>query len=106
MSNIDWFRHKEKCEDCETLYIDFGTSNYDWKIKYKGFKARLDLTEFGQKTDGNTTSSNIGEYFNGTVLKLNLDTDSIEQIKILLKANELLKDDEKWCFLRDKINDL
>ncbi len=106
MRNIDWFRHKEKCEDCKTLYDDFGTPNYDWKIEYLDFKARLDLTEFGPKTDANTASRNDGEYFNGTILKLNLDIDSIEQMKLLLKANELLEDDEKCCFFRDKINDL
>lgn len=106
MNNIDWFRHKEKCEDCEALYNDFGTSNYEWEIEYPGFKARLDLSEFGPKTDANAASRNIGYYFEGTVLKLNLDIDSIEEIEILLKANEILEDDEKCCFFRDKINDL
>ena len=54
----------------------------------------------------NTASQKIGEYFNGTKLKLNLDIDSIDELKVLLKANEILEDDKKCCFLRDKINDL
>lgn len=106
LSNIDWIKHKESCEDCKMLYRDFGTSNYDWKIEYPGFMARLNLAEFGPKNYSNTISRNVGDYFNGTILKLNLDTDSIEQIEVLLEVNETLENDEKCCFLRDKINAL
>jgi len=106
MSNIDWFSHTYRCEDCKSLYDDFGTSNYDWQIEYPGFKARLDLTEFGPDYDVNTASHNIGEYFDGTILKLNLDIDSIDELKILLNVNELLEDDKKCCFIRDKINNI
>jgi hypothetical protein len=103
--NIDWFRHKEKCTDCKLFYNDFGTSNYGWEIEYLNSKARLDLSEFGPKNDANTASRNEGEYFSGTILKLNLDTDSIVEMKVLLKVNELLEDDEKCCFFRDKIRE-
>ena len=106
LKNIDWFRHKEDCDDCQSLFNDFGTDNYNWQIEYPGFKARLNLSEFGSGFDMNTASQKIGEYFNGTKLKLNLDIDSIDELKVLLKANEILEDDKKCCFLRDKINDL
>lgn len=106
MQNVDWFKHKNKCDDCKSLYDDFGTSSYDWKIEYPGFKARIDLSEFGPNYDANTASQNISQYFAGTILKLNLDIDSIDELKTLLKANEILEADSKCCFLRDKINDL
>ena len=46
----------------------------------------------------NTASQKIGEYFNGTKLKLNLDIDSIDELK-LLYSNEISK--QEWLLIEN-----
>jgi len=103
LKGIDFFRHSKKCEDCKAFVDALGSNSHDWYIDMNGKVERLNLFGLGKKYTDNKAAVISSYFFDGTKLKLNIDNDTIEGLKIELKELEQSEQYEECCFLRDKI---
>ncbi|MFN4235104.1 MAG: hypothetical protein ACK4IK_09895 [Bacteroidia bacterium] len=106
LHNINFFKHAENCKDCDSFLKAFGTNSNDWYIDLNGRIERLDLRNFGNKYNNNNAKSIISNFFEGTKLKLKIDTDSVESLMQELIINEENEEYETCAFIRDKINNI
>jgi hypothetical protein len=97
-------QHASSCEDCAAFMRAFGTKSPNWHICYNNKSYRLDLSQVGRGYYDNVIKCTIGTYEYGTRLNLVIDTDTIENLTMLLEANEILENYESCCFLLEKIN--
>ena len=97
-------QHAATCEDCSAFMRAFGTKSPNWQIFYNNKSYRLDLSQVGQGYYDNVIKCTIGNYEFGTRLNLVIDTDTVENLTLLLEANEILENYERCCFLVEKIN--
>jgi hypothetical protein len=103
LEGIDFFRHSKKCEDCKAFVHALGTYSHDWYIDMNGKVERLNLYGLGKKYTDNKATLINSYFFYGTKLKLNIDNDTVEDLKVELKKLEQSEQYEECCFLRDKI---
>lgn len=103
---IDLFHHSRTCEDCDAFVKALGSKTHDWFIDIDGKINRLNLYGLGQKYTDNHASQIHSYFFNGTKLKLNLDTDTVDSLQDELNRHLENEEFEKCCFYRDKIKAL
>lgn len=103
LHNFDLFRHSMTCEECKIFVNAFGKEDYDWRIEINGTTHRLKLSGFGNFYSDNKASFESNSFFQGTKLKLNIDTDTVESLK---ESLDILISEERYeecCPVRDKI---
>lgn len=98
--------HSRTCEDCGSFLNAFGTNTCDWYIDYSNKINRLNLTSFGQKPTDNQLTFMGSAYFTGTILRLNIDTDTVESLEQTLKNFELTENYESCSLIVRKLNSL
>jgi hypothetical protein len=104
LKGIIYSQHAATCEDCSAFMRAFGTRSPNWHIFYNNQSYRLDLSQVGQGYYDNAIKCTIGSYEYGTRLNLVIDTDTVENLTLLLEANEILENYESCCLLLEKIN--
>ena len=108
LKNFDFHRHTFKCKECDTFSKAFGTDTLDWFIGYLGKVKRLDLRNFGNNYTSNNSIFKISEFYNGSILKLNIShiPDTLLGLQTLLENDIANENYEKCCVWRDLINEL
>lgn len=103
LDGLHFSRHADFCEDCKAFRNSFGTNTTDWQIEYLGKTLRLNLKTLGQKTSDNHLEWRAEDYFCGSILKLNIDTDTIESLQEELTIQEKLENYEGCSLIFEKI---
>lgn len=103
LHDIDLKDHSNECPDCAQLLKDLGTSTLDWRIEFDSKTYRLDLQRVSKDPDRMINDPDISDFFDGSKLKLLIDTDTLETLEEELKKNEDLENYEHCVFLRDRI---
>ena len=106
MEHFDFGSHSGKCNDCKALLDAFGSNTTDWYVEYLDKTRRLNLELFGNKQNDNHCIYTISDIFNGTELKLNIDTDTIESLEKKLVAEVAVENYEGCRIIYGKINSL
>ena len=95
--------HCYSCSDCKAFQESFGTTTKDWYVEYMGKIRLLDLYELGTEYGKNTFQYQSGETFSGTIFKINLSKNTIENLSKKLEEAILSEEYEKCCIIRDTI---
>jgi hypothetical protein len=106
LKGINFFHHSETCEDCKSLVDSFGTNTHDWFIDLNGKRERLNLQNLGKLYTDNKVSFTTSDFFYGTRLKLNIDTDTVESLEQELLSYVSQEKYEECAFIRDKLNSI
>ena len=104
LTGINLLHHSNTCNDCKAFIDVLGTINFDWHIEIDGKIERLNLTNLGKEHTDNMIEFTISRYFNGTKLKLKIDTDTIKSLEKTLKRKIKEEKYDNCTFIRDKIN--
>lgn len=104
MSGYDWGRHAESCAECGAFLADFGKPRHSWWLQWQGKSWPLILVGFGNAPGKNRLLQEFSEYFEGTRLKLKLDTRSIDDLHGELTELIRLEDYEGCVVVRDLIH--
>ncbi len=104
--DIDLEDHSHKCPDCAELLKDLGTPTTDWRIEFDNNVYRLDLQRVSTDLDRSGTDAELSDFFDGTKLKLLIDTETVETLEVELKRNEESENYEHCVYLRDRIRQL
>ncbi|MCA6436210.1 MAG: hypothetical protein IM600_17995 [Bacteroidetes bacterium] len=103
LPEVHFANHCKTCEDCNSLLNAFGTECSDWQIEYLGKIKRLNLKTLNPSFSANKLNFIISNYFSGTILKLNIDTDTVDSLKKELISKEEIEDYESCKKIVDKI---
>ncbi len=106
LHGIDLKDHSHECPDCRELLGDLGTATTDWFLEYNRKIYQLDLQLAGRTRTREHPEFDLKEFFDGTRLKLRVDTDTIETLETELKENEEAENYEHCVYLRDRIRQL
>jgi hypothetical protein len=104
LKGINLLHHSKTCNDCKAFIDVLGTINFDWHIEIDGKIERLNLTNLGKEHTDNMIEFTSSRYFNGTKLKLKIDTDTIKSLEETLKRKIKEEKYDNCTFIRDKIN--
>jgi hypothetical protein len=106
LHGIDLKDHSHKCPECHELLKDLGTPTLDWYIEVDEKVYRLDLTLAGRSRNRKSPEFDLKDFFDGTRLKLRIDTDTVEGLQKELKESEKAENYEHCVYLRDRIGQL
>ena len=106
LKNFHFLRHVETCETCKAFCNAFGTTSVNWHIEYLGKIRRLNLSTLGEKPNGNELSFMNSYCFRGSILRLNIDIETIESLENQLLEKEKLEEYENCAILLNKITSL
>ncbi len=104
--DIDLEDHSHKCPDCAELLKDLGTPTLDWQIELDDRVYRLDLQRLSKDPESAQKEFQVSDFFDGSKLKLLIDTDTVETLQADLKRNEESENYEHCAYLRDRIRQL
>ena len=106
MAHFNFVNHTSKCDDCKAFLNSFGSDSTDWYIEYLDKTRRLNLELLGDGQNDNHCIYTISDFFNGTELKLNIDTDTIDSLKQKLEDEIAVENYEGCIIISKKINSL
>jgi hypothetical protein len=106
LMGIDLEDHSHKCPECRELLKDLGTSTTDWHIELDEKVYRLHLEKVDPTSNPGIAKPPLREFFDGTRLKLRIDTDTVEGLESELKRHEEDENYEHCVYLRDRIRQL
>ena len=106
LPEINLNQHAKSCSDCQAFQKALGTNTNDWYVEYLGKTKRLNLSTFGKDYTKNHLNWTLSEYFSGSILKLNLDTDTIESLKEALEYKESIEDYEGCSLILVKLDSI
>lgn len=106
IENFNFGIHSSTCNDCKALLNSFGSYSTDWYIEYLNKTKRLNLEKFSNKHKDNHCINTISDVFQGTELKLNIDTDTIESLQSKLQEEIEIENYEGCEIISKKIKAL
>lgn len=106
LENFKFSHHALSCNDCKAFHDSFGTDTTDWHIEYLDKIKRLNLSTLGKQHSQNNLTWTLSEYFSGSTLKLNIDTDTVESLKQELELKERIEDYESCSKIAIKLNSI
>ncbi len=106
LMGIDLEDHSHDCPDCRELLKDIGTPTTDWHIELEDRVYRLHLQKIDPHSAQPDVQPVLSDLFDGTRLKLRIDTDTVEELEAELKRHEEDENYEHCVYLRDRIREL